>query len=247
MFGNNPIWSSDPLGDTWRVGTDANSKKDVASLTRDKNQKYVKIGENGNVTLDFGKMSQNKINKLLKKDDGLSLINTLVNAKDASGKDLNFFYSVSPEGMRMYSTGSALSPSDYEHANGEAAIGSGGILSQFYYNASNTEFGLDSKGNASDYPLPKSGYDGQVAVLPGQAIGKYSEMQEQSQPSSGVGLHSTTVIRTIVAVDVRDKLIKHELYENYLRATGQQYIPAHNGANKAGYSIPMLSNFTYRK
>ena len=33
-----------------------------------------------------------KIDRILKKDEGLSLINSLSTAKDGEGKDLNFFY-----------------------------------------------------------------------------------------------------------------------------------------------------------
>ena len=92
-FANNPIWFNDPLGDIFKIGTkDSKAKDDVKDLTKSKNQKYLKFQDDGEVKTDFSGLSQKKIDRILKKDEGLSLINSLSTAKDGEGKDLNFFY-----------------------------------------------------------------------------------------------------------------------------------------------------------
>lgn len=73
-FGNNPIWFNDPLGDIFGIGKDKQSQDDVKSLAKGRNQKFIKFGEDGKVSLDFGKLSKEKIEKRLSKDEGLSLI-----------------------------------------------------------------------------------------------------------------------------------------------------------------------------
>src|SRR5690606_28455208 len=68
-MGNNPIWYNDPLGDIFKIGSkDKQAKSDVQSLANKKNQDYIKFNdESGEVTLDFGSLSQKKIDRILKK------------------------------------------------------------------------------------------------------------------------------------------------------------------------------------
>lgn len=81
-----------PLLDTWTFSTDVDTQKDVQGvLTYSKKQQCVNIAQDGKVLLDFGDMSSKKVNRLLKKDDGLNLINDLVNAKE------DYYYSTSPD------------------------------------------------------------------------------------------------------------------------------------------------------
>ena len=78
-FGLNPILNSDPLGNIWDVSQNKQSKADAQSLVKADNQKYMTFN-NGRVGLDFGDMSKDDIAGLLKKDEGLSLVNDLVSS-----------------------------------------------------------------------------------------------------------------------------------------------------------------------
>ncbi|MBK9486845.1 MAG: hypothetical protein IPO01_17185 [Chitinophagaceae bacterium] len=82
-MGNNPIiLQFDLLGDDFDIATNKESKEDVYSLSKNKNKKYIKISEEGKVTLDFGDKSKKEIDKILAKDEGLALINDLFKAKE---------------------------------------------------------------------------------------------------------------------------------------------------------------------
>ncbi len=235
-MGGNPILCNDVLGDKWKVGTDDNTKKDVSSLTKSKNEKYVKIGEDGNVSLDFGDLSENKINKILEKDEGLSLIKNLVDA------DENYFYSTSPD---FNSRGLKENKEDFV-ANGGSEDIYNSISSRYlknkwaeaaevdftrgilYKNASETTYGKNSTGDLVPTVLPQADYNGQVGLAAGNIIYTYSS--NMTDPVTG----KTTKITS--SENVRVRLLKHELYENYLRTTKElPYLEAHEQANKKFY------------
>jgi len=76
-FADNPIVNMDILGDHLDVANTSKSKSDITSLARKKNQKFINFSDNGDVSkvkIDFGNLSEKKINKILSKDKGIQLI-----------------------------------------------------------------------------------------------------------------------------------------------------------------------------
>jgi hypothetical protein len=144
-FNNSPIWLNDPFGDKFRIGGDKQqSKDDVNSIAKSKNQKYIKTDESGIVTLDFGNSSQKKINKILKKDEGLALVKDLVEAKE------NYLYEASDIILLNNENGDKMT--DVMYRDNTQIV-----------NASNG--GKDSRGGHTE--RPRDGYDGQVIIHPG--------------------------------------------------------------------------------
>ena len=87
-FSNNPVYFIDPRGDIFKVGkNDKQGKKDIEGMQSAESQAanggagYVRFGADGTVSLDFGSLQQEQIDEVLKKDEGLSLINNMINAK----------------------------------------------------------------------------------------------------------------------------------------------------------------------
>ena len=74
---------------------DEQAKLDILALPNEgnRNKNYIKIDNEGKVTLDFDGLSSNKIEKLLKNDQGLKLIYDLIHAKKkGSIEDINTLY-----------------------------------------------------------------------------------------------------------------------------------------------------------
>ncbi|MDI9320071.1 MAG: hypothetical protein QM530_06290 [Phycisphaerales bacterium] len=239
VFGSNPIWHNDVLGDTWTVGKDVNTQADVKNIPQyAKNSKYVNIGDDGKVSLDFGNLSDKKIDRLLKKDDGLALIKGLVDAKE------NYFYSTSSE---FNSQGLKESRSQFVSSGGNPIIYDGvsnGYLNNewkntkpftesslqnggagiYYKNASTITYGADGSNNPVPTLLPKKGYDGQVSFAPGQLF-----------------------IKAANYVQIRISTIRHELWENFYRTTHKKsYQDAHKAANNhANGTLPSNTFFMY--
>jgi RHS repeat-associated protein len=226
-FANNPIWFNDPLGDIFKIGTkDKQAKTDVTNQVKTKNQKYLKFQEDGEVKTDFGGLSQKKIDKILKKDEGLSLISNLSTAKDDKGNDINFFYGTEGDvGARDRTTGEKLDipfpahPSGYETTKPD-----------FFLNLSVTPYSAENP-----YILPKEGYQGQVMVAPG--YGTVSE-QQNVYNSQGEVTGTKTVLR-----NVRSEIIFHELRENYLRTVYK--LPYKEAHQKAG-GIGEINSFIFK-
>jgi len=230
-FGGNPILYSDVLGDIWDVGTDDQTKSDVKGLAKNKNNaKLINIDDNGRVSLDFGKRSPKRIDKLLANDEGLKLVSDLVNAKDDKGKDLNFFYSTSaPFDFCGYKENDDAAPTDFSaHKIGENAIDKNGEASIFSYNASLTTYGTDSKGITRNTLLPKAGYNGQVAIAPGKptlylGYGPYKYIEGNALIQNTGPMFKTS----------RSDIVKHELRENLIRSqSGMNYNAAHEATEK---------------
>ena len=77
----NPVKLVDPDGREFWIANNQVSKNDILSLIkRSRYEKYVSFGKDGKVTMNFGNLSQKKINKVLDKDPGLSLVNKLVSS-----------------------------------------------------------------------------------------------------------------------------------------------------------------------
>ena len=109
-FADNPILIIDPNGDIFKVGknkdgtNNSQAVNDVKALPEDeRNQKYVKIGGDGTVSLDFGDMEADEKELRIASDKGLTLIESLVNAKekgtDGKEKDLVFIYNAKTESI----------------------------------------------------------------------------------------------------------------------------------------------------
>jgi len=80
-FAGNPVWSSDPLGDTLKINaTNNNTETDLRSIIRTGNQKYFSISSGGDVSFDkksFDKLSRGEQTKLMD-DNGFALVKDLV-------------------------------------------------------------------------------------------------------------------------------------------------------------------------
>jgi len=242
-FANSPIWFNDPLGDIFKIGTkDLKAKDDVKDLTKSKNQKYLKFEGDGEVKTDFGGLSQKEIDRILKKDEGLSLINSLSTAKDGEGNDLNFFYGtegstgIGLENPQMqgnvpnyYSNISTL-----DNKGGIANDGYGGYDPRaFVLNASTQQYSSSSK-----YGLkPLDNYDGKVFI--GRGTFKAFGVQEYAtydRQGNITGFTSKQVLLTVP----RSGIVLHELRESLLRTlNGNCYDQAHD---KAG-GISEVSRF----
>jgi len=154
---NNPIWFNDPLGDKFKIGNNKQSKNDVGSLAKNKNQKYITHsgeGEFREVKLDFGDLREKKVKRLLKRDEGLNLINDLVSADERylyEGTDIGIF--------KM-------------EVNGRTIVKSMSLDNNGVINASRN--GADS-GYLNRYLPGSENYDGQVAI---SSSGSWEELNQ---------------------------------------------------------------------
>ncbi len=233
-MGNNPIWFTDPLGDIFKIGTkDKQAKSDVKSLAKnDKNQDYIKFNtESGEVTLDFGNLKQSKVNRILKRDEGLSLISDLSTATNKDG-DINFFYgtegktNVGLENATLqtnvpdyYSSVGKSEPMIYDLAGREVGINPKSQIinaSITPYSSNGEKFGLK----------PTDNYDGKVFIANG---GFYNRINKPT--TKEVGIMKITTYELINVRLNRARIVYHELKENYLRtAGGKTYDEAHSSA-----------------
>ncbi|HMQ97297.1 MAG TPA: hypothetical protein PKC42_04330, partial [Candidatus Nanoperiomorbaceae bacterium] len=142
VLGSNPILHVDPLGDTWDISQNKQSKADAQSLVKKDNQKYMTFTD-GHVGLNFGDLSKEEIAGLMKADEGLSLVNDLVSSEK------KFLYGATDFALIRDGEGAKAGIPMY-------TIDSGVI------NAS--EGGKDSAGGHTH--RPQAGYDGQVVIHP---------------------------------------------------------------------------------
>ncbi|MCX6350242.1 MAG: ImmA/IrrE family metallo-endopeptidase [Bacteroidetes bacterium] len=234
VFDGNPIMNVDQNGDIFKIGTtDDKAKSDIQSLAKNnKNKDYIKFNDNGEVTLDFGKQKSDKeITRILKKDPGLALIKDLSTAKDAQGKDLNFFYGT--EG----STGIGLEnpemqekvPNYYSNIssmdNKELNIDKDGGYDprSFILNASTQQYSVSSGFGFK----PLDNYDGKVFI--GRGIFKAYGLEKYGTRDKE-GKYSVETRETLLTVN-RAPIIYHELRESLLRTVnGNCYDEAHSKA-----------------
>jgi hypothetical protein len=226
-FKDNPIWYNDPHGNIFDVANNDESKKDVKKLTKS-NKKYIKFeGDASNVrtvTLDFGKLKQPEIDKLLEKDKGLSLINDLINAKNKFGNDELYLYSsgfdLPSYQLKVGENGDWISvPAEDLDFSEKKGTYENGV--NFMVNLSSTprgdettnEYPFKSDEGVPIYSQPAE-YDGHVHIFPGKAL-QYAV--------SGSYLVSIK----------RGSSVFHELKENYWRTHFKyDYESAHNQAIK---------------
>jgi RHS repeat-associated protein len=235
---NNPIFVNDKLGDIWDVSTDDNTQEDVSSIVKQKNRKYLNIGENGRVTLDFRGLTVENISKKLNNDNGLLLVYLLTTAKDDKGEDIKFYYSNYLGGISDEETGKILNDEIFDYRNGEELVkidtkkGVYETLKPYIFNASVEPYGNNQQGKTPPQLLPREGYNGEVVILPGMAqfISYYKD--------DNGNLKSNTII-------VRAELIMHELMENLIRTVYKiPYLEAHPKTNLNGYNVS-LNKFIY--
>ncbi len=228
-MGNNPIWYNDPLGDVFKIGTkDKQAKKDVQSIVKNKNKDYIKFNnESGEVSLDFGNLKQSKIDKILKKDEGLNTINGLSNATDNNGKDLNFYYGTEGlTGIGLENPEKQKSIADYysnisnlQFKGNPVSDDFGGYpnLSAFVLSASTTPYGNGKYGLK-----PLDNFDGKVFF----AKGEFKQFFTESIDAPGKIIKNRTLIGT-----KRDKIVIHELREILFRTRDMlDYEKAHDKA-----------------
>ena len=116
------------------------SRNDLISLlVHSRNNKYIQIGTDGKVSIDFGDKTRKQIDNILRDDNGLNLLNMLVSSNK------KYFYESSDDATSVYNDGKNHSMYD-EHK---------GII-----NASNG--GLDSRNTYTH--TPKTGFDGHVIL-----------------------------------------------------------------------------------
>jgi RHS repeat-associated protein len=203
---NNPVIYIDPTGMDLDV-PEGESRKDVASIVQRENRDYIKY--NGNAMyLDFGEMSQDDIDKTLANDDGLNLLNNMINAKNADGSAQKYLYETTDD--RTF----VIDGITYTRNVGKPV---GTVTTNdhsFATNLSKTPHGTPDQVHA----LPETGYDGTVRVSKGTMFANYSTDERISD-----------------MMEFRRDLIYHELNENYLRTNqGMNYDDAHRQAGGSG-------------
>lgn len=226
------FFAVDPLGGIFKIGIkDEQAKKDIQSLTRHKkNKKYIKIDDNsGEVSLDFGRLSKEKAEKIISKDAHLRLIRNLSTAKDEEGEDLNFFYGTEGEtGIGLENPEKQKNIPDYYSDISDMSNkrkhtdGYGGYDPRaFVLNASTQQYSSSSK-----YGLkPIDGYDGKVFI--GRGTFKIFEFDSRA---------GKDVLKTVP----RFLIIYLELNESFLRTVkGNCYEEAHKNAG----GVDELSRF----
>jgi RHS repeat-associated protein len=207
---NNMVNFVDVRGDSLDVPNTPQSRDDIANMCI--YQEY--LSYNGNsLSLNFGDKSKKEITQILKEDEGLSILNNMINAKEKyyyeatheHGKNLEW-----SEDGKNYSLFSqhdlnVLNTSDY--IGMEFNEGSGSVAYMWFKNVSKTPRGDETKYYVR--PSQQSGYDAIITVSPGEFYDKNFVYQE------------------------RGYFLKHEFKESYYRTTGNMpYSKAHNKAGE---------------
>jgi RHS repeat-associated protein len=241
-MGNNPVRYYDPLGDIFKFKRkDKQAKKDIKSLAKRRNRKYIKFdNDSEEITLDFGTKKQSKIEKILRKDPGLKLIDNLSTTKDEIGNKLYFFYGT------QGNTNIGLEMSDIQKKRGVLDYYSfvGSSIEQFIYddkyggydpravilNASNQQYSEISKYGL----IPLDGFNGKVFISRG-IYKKFIVTKDPVYNSQGEIIRYNSR-NTLISIP-RSTIIYHELYESYLRTVkGLCRDDAHLKAGKLGLS-----------
>ncbi|MFY0674279.1 MAG: hypothetical protein JXQ87_12805, partial [Bacteroidia bacterium] len=243
VLGNNPIAFIDPNGDKFFVPKDdKQAKTDVKNLAKEKNRGFIKINdETGEVTLDFSSKKfkneskrQKFIDKTLRQDVGLNLINDLSIAKDENGKDENYFYSTSYLQGVQYKVGKdgewQVYYDDVSKYKGQTVdmraneTNPQGLPSFVIKSYSTYERGDESKYN-SLYTKPIEGYDGSVYMVPGTPM---KAVNNELGPS-------------IINIK-RESVLYHELKEVYLRTHMKQTYQSADYQSRQSESYYMYLN-----
>jgi RHS repeat-associated protein len=170
---NNPILFIDVNGDSLYVKNNEDSHNDIKSLAKENNQQYISFNENGSVTLDFSKVDAKTKKKALR-DQGLKLINKLVNAKKEDGQTEKYYYEASNQ-RRVITEENIVFYFDVEKNAGKET---GRNDNSFVLNLSTTHHGEDVP-----HPRPLD-HDGEVFISPGKMYDLNSEGKEYEVASS---------------------------------------------------------------
>ena len=204
---NNPIKYVDVMGDSLRIANTDITKEYLNSSVNNRNQQYINYDSNGNVSLNFGDMTDKQIQKALKNDSGLAVINDMINATDKDGNSENYYFEVSNRREGIDEFGLAF--------NMDVTTVSGGSVSgietrgyEWFANYSTTKY----SDNASENVTPKKGIDGAVFISPGKVFDINPFTKQNEQINMG-------------------RIIRHELRENYFRTHDKKsYKEAHKSA-----------------
>jgi RHS repeat-associated protein len=200
---NNPTYYVDVQGDSLKVANTQITKDYLNSAVNKSNQKYIKYDDNGNVSLDFGDITAKAQKRLLKQDEGLAVINNMVNATDVEGNSENYYFEVSNRREGIDGDGAAFDMK-VELTNGKSISGFETKGYEWFANYSTTNYSDQQHENVT----PKAGIDGAVFVSPGKVY------EYINGPPSPMGNY-----------------VKHELRENYIRThEGKPYSEAHPAA-----------------
>ena len=162
-FANNPIWFSDPNGDTLDIIGD-DSEKDINNLVNEGNNQFITYTQNEDGTkrvgFDFGDRTEEEVQDLLKNDQGLKLIYDLVNGEikeNGTVRGAKF----------LYSTNATYQYVDRNTGDTKTKVLIGDDPVNAISNISITP-------RLPKYPsyAPPKGYDGTVNIVSGQFIDK---------------------------------------------------------------------------
>jgi hypothetical protein len=143
-------------GDSLKVANNDITKEYLNSAVNNRNQKFINYDADGNVSLDFGDLSEKQKARRLKNDSGLAVINDMINATDSDGNSENYYFEVSNnregviDGEAFSITLSAQSGDKVTHY-------------AWFDNFSTTE-----RGDGRPTVTPANGFDGAVYISPGK-------------------------------------------------------------------------------
>ncbi len=205
-FANNPIWFSDPFGDTLRTDGSEASSTDIRSIAGEHSD-IVSISSDNVVSIDFDKVkdqdrfknkngtfNEKKFNKYQRqalRHAGVRLINNMSNDK------LNYFYAATP----VHTLETRWNDTEeWEEFSVDLSNYSGNYVDDYswFNNVSTTPRGTETDlGSNSDLRTrPANGYDGVVFIAPGSI---YTQ-------KNGITIQVS-----------RASYVFHELQENYFR------------------------------
>lgn len=166
---NNPILYIDINGDSLYVANNEDTHNDIKGLAKDRNQQYIRINENGSVTLDFSGVDA-KTQKKTMKDKGLQLINNLVESKNEDGNTENYFYEASNSREGVID-GNQFSTSLEKNAGLETGLND---------NSFATNLSITRDGISKIQVIPANGFDGSVHISPGTMYTKGADGKERA-------------------------------------------------------------------
>jgi hypothetical protein len=230
--GLNPIIMFDPMGDKFKISTkDKKAQEDVNSIVKSRNRKFIKIDpQTGEVSLDFKGLSDKKIQRKLRSDQGLATIGALASAKKSDGSDYNFFYGTEgPTGLVLENPSlqsTQLTHNFWVNISDLNAKGpqteNGFFATAFVLNGSTTPYSKNPQ-SWQDYGLkPGDNYDGKTFIGPGLFY-KIGTIMGQFNPQ----INSRSSIQGLILLP-RANLVLHELKEVFFRTVDKlPYIDAH--------------------
>jgi hypothetical protein len=267
-FGNNPVFNSDPQGDTldipWKqdAGMHADSKADIQSLLKPDNVKYLNFDDAGHVTFNKALIKEDGALARLQMDPGYELLRDLITSQDY------YLYSArgdAPERTLNLRTGVAdphvAHPSLYLSYDHGTTIN--GPATPHVHKEGNLTFTITDVNlaisNLSITPKGTEAWESDnIQHLPGSSQSYGRGLRYQGQVSIAPGEFYNMVDGKKVVVS-RAAMVFHELYENYLRTS--MHLPyndvpakdghpavqgAHMGAVDAAKSLE-FSNYGFNK